>query len=42
MELNEQFEGCDIVRFVTAQRVRWLGHVMRILEKQMPEGMLKG
>jgi len=42
VELNEQFEGCVIVRFVTAQRVRWLGHIVRILEEQMPERMLKG
>jgi hypothetical protein len=42
MELNELFEGCDIVRFVKAQRVRWLGHMMRMLEEQIPEKMLKG
>jgi hypothetical protein len=42
VELNELFEGFDIVRCVKAQRVRWLGHMMRMLEEQIPERMLKG
>jgi hypothetical protein len=42
VELNELFEGSDIVSFVKAQRVRWLGHVMRMLEEQIPERMLEG
>jgi len=41
-ELNELIEGGDIVRFMKAQRIRWLGHVERILEEWMSERMLKG
>jgi hypothetical protein len=29
-ELNELINGHDIVWFVKAQRIRWLGHVERI------------
>jgi len=42
VELNELFEGHDIVWFVKAQRVRWLGHVMRMLEEEILERILKG
>jgi hypothetical protein len=42
VELNKFIEGCDIVRFVKAQRIRWLGHVKRRSEEWMPKRMLKG
>ena len=39
-ELTELIEGCDIVRFMKAQRIRWLGHVERISEDWMSKRML--
>jgi hypothetical protein len=40
-ELNVLIKGHD-VRFVKAQRIRWLGHVARMSEERMPKRMLKG
>jgi hypothetical protein len=40
-ELNELINGHDIVRFVKAQRIRWLGHVERMSEEWLPKMMLK-
>jgi hypothetical protein len=41
-ELDRLIEGQDLVRFIKAQRLRWLGHVERMSETQMPKRILKG
>jgi hypothetical protein len=41
-ELNELIKGHDIAGFMKAQTIRWLGHVERMSQEQMPKRMLKG
>jgi hypothetical protein len=41
-ELNEIIKGEDIVRFIKAQRIRWVGHVERMEESATTKKMLKG
>jgi len=30
MEIDKVIEGADMVRYVKAQRIKWLGHTQRI------------
>ena len=41
-EMNRSINGEDIVKFVQAQRIRWLGHVKRMEEGAMARKMLEG
>jgi hypothetical protein len=40
-ELYRFMGGKDIVRFVKAQRIQWVGHVERMDETAMPKRVLK-
>jgi len=41
-ELNRLINGEDIVKFIKAQRIRWLGHVKRMEQGAMPRKMMEG
>jgi hypothetical protein len=41
-ELNRSINGEDIVEFIKAQRIRWLGHVKRLEVGAMPRKMMEG
>jgi hypothetical protein len=41
-ELDKIIQGENIVRFIKSHRIRWLGHVDRMEEKEMPKRMLYG
>jgi len=39
MEIDNLTEGADTVRFIKAQRVKWLGHIQR-MDRARPTGKL--
>jgi hypothetical protein len=41
-ELNRSIKGEDIVKFINAQKIRWLGHVKRMEVGAMPRKMTEG
>lgn len=41
-ELEKIIEGQNIIRHIKAQRIRWLGHVERMEEGNMPKKIMKG
>jgi len=41
-ELNRSINREDIVKFIKAQRIRWLGHAKRMEEGAMPRKMMEG
>jgi hypothetical protein len=41
-ELNNSINGEDIVKFIKAQRIRWLGHVKRMEVGAMPRKTMGG
>jgi len=40
-ELNDLIKNADIVKFVKSKRLAWLGHVMRMEGKRIPERVLE-
>jgi hypothetical protein len=41
-ELNSSIKGEDIVKFIKAQRIRWLGHLKRMEVGAIPRKMTEG
>jgi hypothetical protein len=39
MEIDNLMEGADIVRFIKAQRIKWVGHIQR-MNQERPTGKL--
>jgi hypothetical protein len=40
MENDKSIQGADIVRFIKAQRIKWLGHIQRIEQTRSARKLL--
>jgi hypothetical protein len=40
MEIDKLIEGTDIVRFIKAQRMKWLGHIQRMDQARPTRNLL--
>jgi hypothetical protein len=40
MEIDKLMEGADIVRFIKAQRIKWLGHIQRMDQSRTARNLL--
>ena len=40
MEIDNLIEGADIVRFIKAQRIKWLGHIQRLDQARPTRNLL--
>jgi hypothetical protein len=40
MEFDKLIEGADIVTFIKAQRIKWLGHIQRMDQKRTTRKLL--
>jgi len=40
MEIDNSIEGADIVRFIKAQRIKWLGDIQRMDQARPTEKLL--
>jgi hypothetical protein len=41
MEINKLTEGADIIRFIKAQRIKWLGHIQQMNQARPTRKLLE-